>query len=174
MTMSPRLRQILLAAALAATLVAAFSLEDEPAGRQVAPRERVLRAEAAAPRIADREPSPAMPADSARAAAGNAGSETDAVADQASPPDPFRAKSWQPPPPPPPRPSAPPLPFKYFGKNVTGEEQQFFLARNDKYLTVRVGEIIDGQYLLEKSERGRLVFLYQPLQERQYLPVGTD
>lgn len=107
--------------------------------------------------------------------------EFPALAALAAPPeelviDPFRSKSWYvaPPPPPPPKPKAPPLPFQYLGKVVEGGEIKVFLAQQGKHLIARAGDAIDGVYTVEEVAGGRMTFLYQPLNERQILAIGSD
>ena len=194
MKLSPRARQVALAVALAATLAATFSVEDPPADAgQKSHRRRPAGVDASEPEaaVATHPASPAMApqsaagaADSPRAtlsppsiaAAAPAEDEaTDAPRAEAPPPvDPFRGKSWLPPPPPPPKPTAPPLPFQYLGHDVVDGDSRYFLARRDKYLTARIGDTLESQYRLEKAEGSRLVFVYQPLKERQFLAITPD
>lgn len=187
MKLGPRQRWTGLLLALAVTLAATFAIDDEapeddrPArhanrdarrdGAGTAVASTAARGRAAA--IADATTT-APPAAEERA--GAAGGSGDAVAsDEGAPPlDAFRTKSWQPPPPPPAKPSAPPLPFRYLGKVVDDGAARFFVARQDAYLTLREGDRIDDQYLFERAERSRLVFLYRPLQQQQFLAVTAD
>lgn len=183
MKLSPRQRWIALLLALTATLAAGYAI-DEEAPEAETPRHRARRNANTVPDTANTPATTTSVARVAAPAAADAGADgasgedregNEGEGDAATPAlDPFRTKSWLPPPPPPPKPSAPPLPFKYLGKALAGEEQRFFLARNDKYMTTAVGDVLDGQYLFEKAERGRLVFVYQPLKERQYLSISAD
>jgi len=184
MPISPRLRWKGLLLALAATLAATFAPDDMPPDSERpspqarrAPRGGDAAASAVAPArsaVGDSSATASPSAtDAAATVAAHAGNAT--AGDEAGAPlDAFRPKSWQPPPPPPPKPVAPPLPFKYLGKVVDEGEPRFFVARQDKYLTLREGDSVDAQYLFERAERGRLVFLYRPLQQRQFLAIVAD
>ena len=62
----------------------------------------------------------------------------------------FASHDWTPPPlpppppPPPPPPSAPPLPFTFIGKAVSGGQWEVFLARGADTLIVRDKMVVDG------------------------------
>lgn len=92
----------------------------------------------------------------------------------------FSVRTWQPPPPPvnlkpepPARPQVPPLPFRFLGKIEEPEKELIFLlARGDRVISVSVGQLINGTYLVEKHDAGRLYFIYKPLKVRQSLSVG--
>ncbi|MBN9461382.1 MAG: hypothetical protein J0H00_09165 [Burkholderiales bacterium] len=102
--------------------------------------------------------------------------------------DPFAVTTWQPPvpappppaPPPPPAvaaPVAPPLPFRYLGRQETAggprEATEFYLARAGEGLAVRAGEKLGEDYLFEgEDDQGALQFIYLPLSAKQALLVG--
>lgn len=187
MKLGPRQRWTGLLLALAATLAATFAIDDEApeddrparhARRDGATAAASTAARGRAATIADATmtaPPSAEGRAGAAAASGDAAASDGVASDESAPPlDAFRTKSWQPPPPPPAKPGAPPLPFRYLGKVVDDGAARFFVARQDSYLTLREGDRIDDQYLFERAERGRLVFLYQPLQQRQFLAVTAD
>lgn len=90
--------------------------------------------------------------------------------------DPFRNKSWfiAPPPPPLAKPVAPALPFLYLGKLVEDGEPRVFLNHQGKHLIAKVGDVINGTYSVEEIAGGQITFLYQPLQQKQSLPIGSD
>jgi hypothetical protein len=101
------------------------------------------------------------------------------------PTDIFSVRTWAPPAPPapvvqaatsaPPKPEAPPLPFRFLGKIAEPDKGvAFLLARGERVLSVGVGETINGIYLVEKHQDGRLYFIYKPLKIRQSLSVGRD
>jgi len=102
-------------------------------------------------------------------------------ADAREPANAFNSRSWYvppPPPPPPPKvepppPSAPPLPFTYFGRYVEAGVPTFFLARGDRVLTVRVGDILDGIYRVEGVEGSNMNLIYIPLNIKQTLDIGS-
>ncbi|MCW5597483.1 MAG: hypothetical protein KIT42_16510 [Rhodocyclaceae bacterium] len=105
-------------------------------------------------------------------------------ADEAKKPDtpnPFAARTWAPPRPVvpvitiPPAPQAPPLPFRFLGRVSDPERgDAFMLTAGDRVLSVKAGDVLDGQYLVEAYRDGQLHFLYQPLNIRQTLFVGHD
>jgi hypothetical protein len=77
------------------------------------------------------------------------------------------------PPPPPPDPAAPPFPYTLLGSFAPeGDPPVFFLLRGDRVLDARVGDRLDGIYLLESAAAGQLVFVYLPLGVRQGLAAG--
>ena len=79
-----------------------------------------------------------------------------------------------PPPPPAPEPTAPPLPFTFLGSFAPkGEPPVYFLARGDRLIDARVGNVIDGVYKFESAAGGQLVFVYLPLNTRQNLNAGA-
>lgn len=94
----------------------------------------------------------------------------------------FAVRTWEPPQPvvdikpaPPPPPQAPPLPFKFLGKIADPDKGTLYLlTRRDELLSVGVGDTIDGIYRIDKYDAGQLYFLYQPLNIRQSLAVGSD
>lgn len=149
-------RRSILGGLLIATLAAALLVEDEPASTANPPKVPVART-AGAPEPANfREPTPPMvPPDKLAI-------------------DPFRAKSWHVPPPPETRPKAPPLPFQYLGKVMEDGETRVFLVRQGRHLIARIGDSVEGDYRVEGIDGGRLIFLYQPLKERQFLDIGND
>lgn len=94
----------------------------------------------------------------------------------------FAVRTWMPPPPPPPPvdlnpappvPQAPALPFRFLGKIVEpGKKVAFLLALSNRVVSVAVGEIVDGLYLVEKYQDEQLYFIYRPMKIRQSIPVG--
>jgi hypothetical protein len=98
------------------------------------------------------------------------------------PRDAFESKSWYvpppPPPPPPPRveapppaPTAPPLPFTYFGRYKEAEKPVILLMLGERLLVVREGEVIDGIYKVEGLLGRTLTITYLPLNIKQTLNV---
>lgn len=101
--------------------------------------------------------------------------------------DAFAPRNWEPPVPKPtaaqqaaaaaaiaPPPQAPPLPFRYLGMLGEQDEQlTVFLERQDKGYAVKPGDVIDGEYRVEETGEGRVVFTYLPLSQRQVLVAGN-
>lgn len=102
-------------------------------------------------------------------------------ADAREPGNAFNSRSWYvppPPPPPPPKvepppPTAPPLPFSYLGRYIEAGVPTFFLARGDRVLTVKAGDILDGIYRVDGVEGSNLTLTYIPLNIQQVLDVGS-
>lgn len=96
------------------------------------------------------------------------------------PPNPFAARTWEPPKPkvepaPPPPLQAPPLPFRFIGKvHDSDTGTAFMLQHGERIVAVKEGDEIDGTYKVEGYRNGQLEFLYRPLQIRQSLFVGYD
>lgn len=90
----------------------------------------------------------------------------------------FAVRTWEPPAPveveaPPPEPQAPPLPFAFLGRiDEPGKAPAFLLTEGGAVRVVRVGDRIDGRYLVERYKDGDLVFLYLPMKLRQPLEIG--
>ena len=90
--------------------------------------------------------------------------------------DPFRAESWRPAAQAPrrrPAPVAPPLPFRYVGRVYVGAGSMVFIKQGAKLLTVKKGDTLDGNYLVESVGPTEVVFLYRPSRTRQTLRIGA-
>jgi hypothetical protein len=72
------------------------------------------------------------------------------------------------------RPQVPQLPFRFIGKIADPDKSMaFLLGKGDRILSVSVGDVIGGIYLVEKYERAHLYFIYKPMKARQSLFVGS-
>jgi len=80
---------------------------------------------------------------------------------------PRRPKPPPPPPPPPPyvapAPTAPPLPFKYFGSYEDGPERIVLLLKGAKIYPVVEGDTIDNIYQVQKIVGSKIEIVYLPL-----------
>lgn len=76
-----------------------------------------------------------------------------------------------PPPPPPPTPTAPPLPFTYFGW-YNDERLIVILLKNDRVYTVAEGDVIENTYRVDKLAAGTVNVTYLPLNIAQTLRTG--
>lgn len=150
-----------LAAALVATLAAAWwvaGLDDEPVPEPAA--RKAVRREVAAPPdlagLARRAREPAAPP-------------------TGDPPDLFPPRNFLPPPAPEPTPApvAPPLPFRYSGMLEDGGPPAVLLAQQDEIRAVRAGDVLDGRYRVTAVSRGRVDFIYLPLNASQSLLTGA-
>lgn len=103
--------------------------------------------------------------------------------------DVFNQTSWYVPPPPthdvpvetqhvpviplpPPAPTAPPLQFTYLGRYGDTGARTVVLAMGEKVYTVKVGDVIDNTYRIEKYTVGRVNLTYLPLNILQSVPTG--
>ena len=183
MTASPRQRWLMLGSLLLAVLAAAALVDSDTEGKPEPGKKGRSTASTAAsghPDGGGRQAGSAVPAEPLPALS-LALPEAESAAEATNEPgvpviDPFRSKTWYiaPPPPPPPKPTAPLLPFQYLGKLSEGGEIQVFLSHQGKYLIARVGDVINGTYLVEEIAGGRMTFLYQPLKEKQMLAIGSE
>lgn len=183
MKLNQRQRWLVLGSLLAATVGAGLWLDGEaPTEAAAGPRERrapqpALESSTAGAGTAAVPPSLALATVEAgeKAEDSEAGEDKDKDEDEALI-DPFRPATWYvaPPPPPPEKPRAPRLPFKYLGKIMEDGSVRVFLSDQDRHLIVKVGEVINGNYKVEKISDGQVVFIYLPLKERQVLPIGGD
>jgi hypothetical protein len=75
---------------------------------------------------------------------------------------------------PPPPPTAPPLPFTYMGKLLSGPDAKVFLALGDRNLVLREGDTVDSIYRVEKIAEGAITLVYLPLDQRQTIVTGES
>lgn len=72
------------------------------------------------------------------------------------------------------RPQVPQLPFRFIGKIAEPDKPiAFLLGKDDRILSVSVGDAIGDSYLVEKYEGAHLYFIYKPMKARQSLFVGS-
>jgi hypothetical protein len=93
--------------------------------------------------------------------------------------DPFSARSWTPPPPPPvagpaPAPVAPPLPYTFLGKKQEGDAWEVYLGRAEQTFIAREGQVLEGNYRIDKVQPPQLQLTYLPLGEVQTLSIGES
>ncbi|MGH8687050.1 MAG: hypothetical protein ACREVQ_05010 [Burkholderiales bacterium] len=93
--------------------------------------------------------------------------------------DPFAPESWRPAAPAHKKsrttttPSAPPLPFRYVGRVYLGAGALLFVKQGDKLLSVKQGDALDGQYLVESVSGTAITFLHRPSGTRQTLRIDA-
>jgi hypothetical protein len=63
-------------------------------------------------------------------------------------------------------PSAPALPFTYFGKLIENGKTEVFVMRGDELISIAVGQKIDGEYRVDAITESRIVFTYLPLKAK--------
>lgn len=158
-------RQRWLAAALVATLAAAFWPADEDT------IEGVVRS----------EPRRAQPAAVSRPVAAEAPAQTVAPAALAErlprmQADLFPRQTWVSPPkpvipPPPPPPAPPPLPFKYLGRWVDDGRLTVFLVQGEQPIPVESGQVLLGNWRVDEITARSVVFTYLPLDMQSTLGI---
>lgn len=74
--------------------------------------------------------------------------------------------------PPPAPPGAPPLPFRYMGKLVDGDDVSVFLTHGSRNLVVHAGETIDSKYRVDRIGESVMTLTYLPLNQQQTLALG--
>lgn len=92
--------------------------------------------------------------------------------------DPFSARNWNPPPPPPAAPvaaaapTAPPVPYAFIGKKQEGETWEVYLTRGEQTFVARQGEVLEGNYRIDRIQPPTMTLTYLPLGQEQSLPIG--
>lgn len=93
--------------------------------------------------------------------------------------DPFVAKLPPPPPPPPPAPPPPPpapvapaLPFTFMGRMVENDRTTLFLTRQNQSYSVKVNDVLEREYRVDKIDNDQVIFTYLPLNIQQTLYIG--
>jgi hypothetical protein len=94
--------------------------------------------------------------------------------------DPFAPRSFAPPPvrearvrtAEPAAPSAPPLPFVYFGKVTENGKTDVFVMRDDEVIGIVAGGKIDDQYRVDAISDSSISFTYLPLKMQQSLDLS--
>lgn len=69
-------------------------------------------------------------------------------------------------------PGAPPLPFTYMGKLISGEDLAVFLVQGERNLIVHEGDTIDSLYRVEHIAERVITLVYLPLNQRQTIVIG--
>jgi Cohesin domain len=70
-------------------------------------------------------------------------------------------------------PVAPPNPYRFAGKMVSGSDEEIFLARGDVVIPVKIGETLDGSYKVESISAERIELVYLPLGTRERIVVSS-
>lgn len=166
MKLAQRQRQLLLAVALAATLLATYfapPTEVADVGSPEATSPVTQQVQRAAPAASSR----LWPA------------QRDALAEEPGelfavppPPAPVRASATGTRPAPPPAPVAPALPFVYMGRMVEDGITTVFLTRNDKSYVAKAGDVLDGQYRVAAIQPSGVELIYIPLGTTQFLATA--
>jgi len=68
-------------------------------------------------------------------------------------------------------PTPPPMPYRIAGQVVHDGTARVVLARDDRVLTVREGEMLDDNYRVESIKADGVTLVYLPLGVREQLPV---
>ena len=75
-------------------------------------------------------------------------------------------------PPPPAPPAPPPVPFVYLGRLVDGNTTTIFLSHQQRNLAVKVGDVIDNIYRVERVAENNMTLMYLPLNAQQQMSFG--
>jgi hypothetical protein len=67
-------------------------------------------------------------------------------------------------------PTAPPLPFKFFGRLTEHGKTEVYVMRGEELLTIAAGQNI-GEYRVEQIEQKSIAFTYLPLKTKQTLDI---
>lgn len=89
----------------------------------------------------------------------------------------FPTQTWRPPPAkikpaaplPPPPPAPPEFPFSYSGHWLEDGVDRVFLSQGENLVRAKVGDVVAGNWRLDKMEEGSLVFTYLPLDMQKNL-----
>jgi len=68
------------------------------------------------------------------------------------------------------KPTAPPLPFRYFGRLTEKGRTEVYVMRGDELLAVAAGQNI-GEYRVDKVSESSIAFTYLPLKTTQTLEL---
>jgi len=68
-------------------------------------------------------------------------------------------------------PSAPPLPFRYFGKLIENGKLEVFVMKGDEVLSIAAGQKIDNDYRVDGITATTISFTYLPLRTKQTLDL---
>lgn len=97
----------------------------------------------------------------------------------------FGSRSWAPPPAPPkapqapvveappPAPTPPPMPYRVAGQVVHDGVAQVVLAKGDRVITVREGQLLEDGYRVDSIRADGVTLVYIPLDARQHIPAAT-
>jgi hypothetical protein len=94
----------------------------------------------------------------------------------------FQSKSWYTPPPqppasslplPPPPPSAPQLLFTFIGRMFDGNDVVLFLTKSNRQYAVKVNDVLDDMYRLDRITDNNAVLTYLPMNIQQTLVFNS-
>ena len=68
------------------------------------------------------------------------------------------------------KPTAPPLPFQYFGRITENGKTEVFVTRGDEVLSIAPGQKL-GEYRVDQVGASAIAFTYLPLKTRQTLDI---
>jgi hypothetical protein len=72
---------------------------------------------------------------------------------------------------PPPAPSAPALPFRYFGKLTEKGKTEVYVMRGDELISIAAGSQLDNEYRVDGITDTAIEFTYLPLKTRQSMEL---
>jgi hypothetical protein len=89
------------------------------------------------------------------------------------PPPPAPPAALMAPPPPPPPPQAPPLPFRYIGRQEANGVVMVFLEQQNETHIVKLGETVADGWRLDALDERSATFTYLPLGQQRRLDIGS-
>jgi hypothetical protein len=72
---------------------------------------------------------------------------------------------------PPPAPSAPALPFRYFGKLTEKGKTEVYVMRGDELISIAAGSRLDNEYRVDGISDTAIEFTYLPLKTKQSMEL---
>lgn len=87
----------------------------------------------------------------------------------------FGSHNWQPPVPTiiarPSTPTAPPMPYRFAGKLLRGDEVSILLSKGDAVFAIKQGQTLDGSYRVESISDTEVTLVYLPLRHQESIPI---
>lgn len=74
----------------------------------------------------------------------------------------------------PPTPEAPALPFTYLGKKLEDGRWEVYASRQDQPLVLREGDVLEGQWRIDRIAPPTLTATWLPLEQARSLAIGDD
>lgn len=76
------------------------------------------------------------------------------------------------PPPPPPVPMAPAFPYTFMGRMIENGTTTLYLSRQDQSYSVKLNDVLENNYRVDKIDNDQVIFTYLPLNTQQVMYIG--
>jgi hypothetical protein len=73
---------------------------------------------------------------------------------------------------PPPKPTTPPIPWKFAGRFVEGNDSYILLSSPNMDVSVKKGDVIDGQYRIDDIQATMILVTFLPMNEQQRIAIS--